>query len=227
MFEFIGKKLLLLIFVVSGLSVSAQYYYASYNYYTIGLKGGYDNYTYTFDENQSINYEAQPNFSIGVTGGYYISWLFEAHADLRYSTRNFNIRWSYPLDPQGAVPALSEYQLAYIQVPIQGRINAVYTNWVKLSLGTGLLTEFRLRPQERVTYQNGSISESQKSWLTKDFTAVLVGIPFSANLKINLSRHVALEFSGYYYLYLNKMHQVYMTKPGSSLGFYGGVFYEW
>ena len=226
---FQGIKIIILIFVfsISVFKAGAQYYYASYNYYTVGFKGGYDVYSYDFDPGQNVSYEAQPNFSLGVTGAYYATFLIELHADLAYSTRNFNVRWHLPDDPEGMVPALSEYKLAYIRVPLQARINAIYLNWVKLNLGAGIMPEFRLRPQEKVTYQNGSTSESQDAWLTKNFTSVLVAVPFSANLKINFSRHVAMELSAYYYLYLNEMHKEFMLKPGSAYGFYAGMFYEW
>ncbi len=227
MFQSIRNKVLILFFLIISINVSAQYHYASYNYYTLGVKGGYDIYNYSFDNSQHISYEMRPNFSFGVSGGLYLSYLFELHADLRYSIRNFNILWDYPHDPSGMIPALSEYQLSYIQVPIQARINALYFNWVKLNIGVGLMPEFRLRPGETITYQNGSTSESQKTWLTKNFSSVLLAVPISANLKFNLSRHVAIEISANYYYYFNKMHTEYMTKPGSAFGFYTGMYYDW
>lgn len=227
MFQNIRNKALILFFLIISTTASAQYYYASYNYYTLGVKGGYDMYNYSFDKTQQISYEMMPNFSFGVSGGLYLSYLFELHADLRYSIRNFNIRWDYPQDPTGLVPARSEYKLSYVQIPIQGRINALYFNWFKMNIGIGIMPEIRLRPSETVTYQNGTTNESEDAWLTKNFTSVLVAVPISANFKFNLSRHVAIEASANYYYYLNKMHSDYLTKPGYAFGFYAGVFYDW
>lgn len=227
MFQSIRSKGLLLFFLIVSSAASAQYYYASYNYYTIGVKGGYDVYNYSLDKSEQISYEMQPNFSVGASGGLYLSYLFELHADLRYSMRNFNIRWDFPQDPTGQVPARSEYKLSYIQLPIQARINALYFNWFKMNIGVGIMPEVRLRPGETVTYQNGTTSKSEDSYLTKNFSTVLVAIPISANFKFNLSRHVAIEVSANYYYYLNEMHTDYMTKPGTAFGIYTGVYYDW
>ena len=214
-------------FMIAAFASNAQYNYGSFNYYTLGAKGGYDVYNYTFDEVQQMSYDIQPNFNFGISGGLYLSYLLELHADFRYSIRNFNLKWDYPIDPTGQVPAYSEYKMSYISVPVQLRFNAIYARWVKLNIGVGLMPDFRLRPQETVTYQNGSTNESNKTYLTKNFTSVLVAVPMSANLKINFSRHTAIEFSANYYYYLNKMHKDYMTKNGTAFGFNVGFFYDW
>jgi len=227
MLQLFRNFIILFFLLFVGLQSNAQYNYGSYNYYTLGVKGGYDIYDYSFDESQQMAFLVQPNFNFGISGGLYLSYLLELHADFRYSIRNFDLKWDYPQDPTGQVPALSEYQMSYISVPIQLRINAIYAKWVKLNFGVGIMPDFRLRPQETVTYQNGSTNESNKSYLTKNFTGVLVAVPLSANLKINFSRHVAIELSANYYYYLNKMHKDYMTKNGAGYGFNAGVFYDW
>ena len=227
MFQKVINKLLLVVLLFASSISYAQYNYGAYNYYTLGFKAGYDIASYSFDEAQQMTYIQQPNLNFGVSGGYYISYLLELHADFRYSIRNFDLEWNYPADPTGQVPALSEYKISYISVPVQLRLNALYLRWVKLNIGAGLMPDFRLRPSETVTYQNGNVSESNKSWLTKGFSGVMVSVPLSAHLKINLSRHFAIEASATYYYYLTKMHQDYMTKPGTTIGFNAGFFYDW
>jgi hypothetical protein len=221
------KVIFLFLFSLLSTGAYAQYNYGAFNYYTLGVKAGYDIYSYSFDETQQMTYEVQPNFNFGVSGGLYLSYLLELHADFRYSIRNFNLKWDFPQDPTGQVPALSEYKMSYISVPVQLRLNAIYLKWVKLNIGVGLMPDFRLRPQETVTYQNGSTSESNKTYLTKNFAPVLIAVPMSANLKINFSRHIAIEFSGNYYYYLNKMHTDFMTANGTAIGFNAGFFYDW
>lgn len=227
MSRIIKNVVILFIFMVLAMGSFAQYNYGSYNYYTLGVKAGYDVYNYSFDETQQMTYDMQPNFNFGVSGGLYLSYLLELHADFRYSIRNFNLKWDFPQDPTGQVPQYSEYKMSYISVPMQLRFNALYMKWVKLNVGIGLMPDFRLRPQETVTYQNGNINESNQTHLTKNFSSVLVAVPMSVNLKINFSRHMAIEFSGNYYYYLNKMHKDYMTKNGTGFGLNAGFFYDW
>jgi len=227
MLQFYRSFIVIFFILFYGLQSNAQYNYGAYNYYTLGVKGGYDVYDYSFDESRQMYHIVQPNFNFGISGGYYLTYLLELHADFRYSIRNFDLRWDFPEDPLGEVPAFSEYKLSYISVPIQLRINAIYARWVKVNVGAGLMPDFRLRPYETVIYQNGNTNVSKHSYLTNNFTGVLVAIPLSVNLKINFSRHIAIEFSANYYYYLNKMHKDFMTKAGKAYGFNAGFFYDW
>lgn len=186
---------------------------------------GPDFYMYNFDESKKVTYSPQTNFSIGAHGAYYVSWVFEVHASINYSSRNLTLLWDFPSSPDAL--AESYYKMNYINIPIEARINALYFNWLKLNFGIGLMPDFRFRPKEYLTYQDGSTSESLKFWNTKNFRSVLIAVPLSANFKFYLGRHYTLEFSGSYYMYLNKMHKDYLKQPGQAVATRVVLSYEW
>ena len=220
------KKIVLIFgFVFSVFALMAQYNYNKYNYYSVGISMGPDFYMYDFDKKMNVKEDPQFNFSVGVHGAYYVTWVFEVHASINYSTRNLSLIWDYPSSPDAL--AESYYKMSYINIPIEARVNALYFSWMKLNFGFGLMPDFRFRPKEFLTYQDGTTSESVKFWNTKNFRSFLVAAPVSMNFKFYLGRHYTIELSGSYYLYLNKMHKDYLNKPTTALATRIGMAYEW
>ncbi|OYT10670.1 MAG: hypothetical protein B6I18_07910 [Bacteroidetes bacterium 4572_112] len=226
------KFLSILIILLFTLNISySQYTNNSYNYYSVGIKMGPDYYKYTMNEDKDISIDMKTNYSAGISGAYYISWLFELHASVYYSNRDFAIDWHYPNigvgpnDPE--VLIRTEYTMQYISIPMEARINALYLNWMKLSFGTGLLTDWRFKPQETQYYNNGKIIVSEQYWQTKDFTRVLLAVPLSANMKVYLGQHLSIEASAAYYFYLNRMQTDYFSKPANAFVPRLAFFYEW
>ena len=225
------KIFLLLIILFSVSSAFSQYNYNKFNYYTVGLKLGPDFYFYNMDENKNGTFDNNFDYSIGVSGGYYFSWLIEFHGAAYYSNRNFAIDWHYPGIPVGPndpkVLTRSEYRISYLNFPLEARFNVLYLNWMKLNVGTGIMPDFRFKPRETQYYNNGDIVDSDQYWQTKDFTRLLIAIPFSLNFKFYFERHISMEVSGSYYLYLNRMQEDFLTKPGSAVATRLAVYYEW
>ena len=204
------KHFLLLFIILFSVNRSfSQYNYNKFNYYTVGAKLGPDFYFYDMDENKNGTFDNTINYSIGVSGGYYFSWLFEFHGAVYYSNRNFGIDWSYPGIPVGPddpkVLTRSEYKMSYINFPLEARFNLLYLNWMKLNVGTGIMPDFRFKPRETQYYNDGDIVESEQYWQTKDFTRVLFAIPVSLNFKFYYDRHISIEASCSYYQYINRM----------------------
>jgi hypothetical protein len=212
-------------FVLFVFSLKAQYNYNKYNYYSVGIKTGPDFYDYSIDKNKLAEVSPNINFSVGVSGAYYVTWFFEVHGSINYSSRNLTLDWLFPPNPDAL--AVSEYKLHYINIPLEARINALYLNFMKLNFGLGLMPDFRFRPKEFLTYQDGHTEESIKYWGSKNFRSVLIAVPMSMNMKFYLDRHYTIELSGSYYMYLNKMHKDYLDKAGTALALRLGFFYEW
>lgn len=219
------RIIFILFFIAVGYAVFAQANYNKYNYYSVGIKLGPDFYNYDLDQSKLMSLEPSTNFSFGVTGAYYVSWVFEVHGNINFSSRNLTLLWDFPEAPDAL--AKSEYKLNYINIPLEARVNALYFNWMKLNFGMGLMPEFRFRPREFLTYQDGSSAESFKFWGTKNFKSFLFAIPLSMNMKFYLDRHLTIEFNASYYLYLNKMHTDYLDKPANALATRIGISYEW
>lgn len=215
-----------LIFVLV-FTANAQRGYASYNYFSAGMKSGIDIFNYKIDPNQQAELTSQLNLGFSGSFAYYYSWLFEFHGDFMISSRSFELKWNYPIDPQGLAPAFSVHRVPYVSFPMQARINALYFDRFKLNIGAGIMPEFRLRPKEVITYQNGAEEQSYQSRLSNNFNAILFAFPFSANLKIYLSKNYALEASANYLLYMNKLNSVYLSEPSPALSYRLGLFYEW
>ncbi|MBN2745782.1 MAG: hypothetical protein JXR34_03575 [Bacteroidales bacterium] len=207
---------------------SGQYNYGVYNYYTAGLKMGYEMYSYKMDPSRNVKHEILPNYSFGITGGWYYRYWLEFHADILFTKRDLRVKWLYPADPFGTVPLYSDYKLAFITIPIQARANIIYTRNYKLNFGVGILPEFRFRPpREIVTYQNGVEAESFDSFLVKDFRRLLFGFPISLHNKINFNRHYSTEISFNYMWYVTKMNKVLMDGPGVGYYFNLAFYYDW
>lgn len=220
----------ILVFSFIVIASYGQYNYNKYNYYSVGVKLGPDFYSYTIDDGKNADIVPEFNFSLGVSGAYYVTWNFEVHAAIYYSRRKFAIDWNYPgisigLDPK--VRVRSDHYMNYINIPIEARINALYLSWMKLNFGVGIMPDFRFKPREKTTYNTGDIVDSDQYWGSKHFTRILIAFPLSMNLKFYLSRHITIEASAYYYLYVNRMHKKYLTKPGNAIAPRLGVFYEW
>jgi hypothetical protein len=207
----------------------AQYNYGVYNYYTLGVKMGYDVYSYKMDPERHVEHKVLPNYSFGVSGGWYYRYWLELHGDILYANRDFTVNWLYPLDPSSLrVPASSDYKLAFISIPLQARANFIYTRQFKMNFGVGIMPEFRVRPpREIVRYQNGYTEESFDSFLTGDFRRFLFGVPISLHTKINFDRHYSMEISMNYMWYLMRMNKVLMN--GSGVGYYFNLafYYDW
>ncbi len=208
-----------------GLLAKGQYNYNKYNYYALGFHLGQDIYNYNFDEAKKMTEDQQFNYSFGITGGYYYNWLIEFHGAINFSSRNLLLNWDYPSSPDALKSSF--YKLRYINLPFEARFNVLYLQWMKLNVGAGLMFDFRFRPKEFLTYQDGSEVESIKYWNTKKFSRVLVAFPLSLNWKIYINRNYTIQLSGSYYLYANRMHKEYLAKPATAYITRLGVFYEW
>jgi len=215
----------ILLFVFFGNIAKGQYNYNKYNYYVLGVHFGNDIYQYNFDESKKMIEKPQFNYSFGISGAYYYSYLIEFHGSLNFSSRNLKLNWNYPTSPDAL--STSFYKLRYINIPLEARINALYLQWMKLNVGAGIMFDFRLIPKEFLTYQDGSEKESIKYWRSKKFTKVLVAMPLSLNWKIYINRHYTVQLSGYYYLYVNRMHREYLSSPAKATAARLGVYYEW
>ncbi len=222
----IMKKVLLflLLFFASGL-LKAQFNYNKYNYYSLGVHLGPDFYNYSFDKAKKLTESPQFNYSFGVSGAYYYNWLIEFHGSVNFSSRNLSLNWSFP-DSSDALKN-SYYVLRYINIPLEITVNALYLDWMKLNFGVGVMPDFRIRPREFLTYNNGQVSESVKYWNSKKFTSVLVAFPLSMNLKFYINRHYTIQLSAVYLIYANEMHREYMTKSATAINSRLGVYYEW
>jgi hypothetical protein len=206
----------------------AQYNYGVYNYYTAGLKGGYDIYSYKMDPTRFVEHQVMPNYSVGISGGWYYRYWIEFHMDILLANRDFTVKWLYPEDPGSLVSAYSDYKVTFLSFPMQARANFVYTRHFKMNFGAGIMPEFRTKqPREIVTYQNGEVRESFDSFLVKDFRKALFGFPFTLNGKINFNRHYSTELSASYIWYVVKMNKVLMDKPGVGYYFNLAFYYDW
>ena len=219
------KLFIVIVFIVSFASVQGQYNYSKFNYYSLGLRLGPDMFSYDLDEVKNITKDDNFNFTIGVEGAYFITWLFELHASINWSSRNMTLLWNYPTDPDAL--AKSEYKLNYLNVPIEIRFNALYLNWMKLNIGAGIMPDFRFRPKEFLTYQDGRVDESIKFWSTKNFTSVLFAFPLSVNATIYINRHYNIALGVGYNVYVNKIHKDYLVSPANSLIIRAGMSYDW
>ena len=220
-----NRIFIIVVFVFSFMSMKGQYHYSKFNYYSLGLSFGPDMYSYSFDAAKNITNDDKFNYTIGLSGAYFATWIFEVHASLNYSSRNMTLLWDYPEDPNAI--AKSEYKLNYLNIPIELRVNALYLNWMKLNLGVGIMPDFRFKPKEILTYQDGNTQESIKFWGTKNFAPFLFAFPFSANLRFYLNRHYTIGFGASYYLYVNKMHTNYLTSPANAVTIRAGLYYDW
>lgn len=189
---------------------------------------GYDIYSYKMDPDRYVAHEVLPNYSLGVSGGWYYRYWLEFHMDIMYANRDFTVKWLYPEDPSGFVASSSKYKVAFISFPMQARANFLYTRYVKMNFGFGIMPEFRIRqPREIVTYQNGKVLESFDSYLVKDFRKALLGFPASLHTKFNFNRHYSSEISASYILYIVKMNKVLMNGPGKGYYFNIAFYYDW
>jgi hypothetical protein len=209
------------------MSAYSQHGYAHFNYYSVGGKLGYDYYNLTLDKYLNGTVNSQSSFNISASGAYYATWLFEFHGDVRFSYRSLNFNWTNPKDPEGLAIQSSSYGIGYFSIPFEARINAVYSNAVKLNFGIGLMPELRLRPHEEVVYQNGSTIVSEDIWQTKGFRVLALGAPLTAELKFYLSKHYTISTSLTYIQYLTNLHKYYFSSKPSALEFRAGFFYEW
>jgi hypothetical protein len=215
----------LLWFCFVALNLNAQYNYNKFNYYSLGIKAGPDFYTHTLDPNKKMTIDPTFNMSVGISGAYYVVWYFEVHGSIQYSSRNISFIHTLSTNPDALF--LSEYKISYLNIPLEGRFNVLYNNIVKLNLGIGLMPDFRFRPKEFLTYNDGQRIESIKYWSSKNYTKVLFAFPASAHAKFYLDRHYTLEVGGTYYFYMNRMHKEFFTQPSNGLAIRLGVFYEW
>ena len=214
--------------ILASKNLVAQYNYGAFNYYTAGVKMGYEFYSYKMDASRHVAHKILPNYSFGVSGGWYYKYWLELHGDILFAKRDFTVEWLYPEDSQGFVPASSDYKLAFISVPLQARANFIYTRYFKMNIGVGIMPEFRVRPpREIVTYQNGLIQESFDSFLAKDFRKLLFGFPLSLHSKINFNRHYSTEISFNYMWYVVRMNKVLMDGPGTGYYFNLAFYYDW
>jgi|GEM_PF-2506318 hypothetical protein len=222
-----GFRLLIvfLLMMVGIGTISAQYHRKKFNYYTIGVKLGPDFINYKIDPNKNFSDIPKLNFSVGVSGGYYYYWLLEFHGALLYSSRNWYLDWTLSENPEAIDE--TKYVLQYISLPLEARYNVLYLNEWKVSVGTGIFFDFRLKPKEYKFYNDGSFQESVKYWNSKNFTKILVGLPLTLNIKFYLDRHNTIELGGAYNLYFNRMHKDYLLKPGSSYTARLAFYYEW
>jgi len=218
---------LLLFGILISNQIKSQYNYRVFNYFTAGVKGGYEIYHYNMDPKRSVEHVVLPNYSFGLTGGYYLRYFIEFHIDLLYANRDFTVKWLYPNDPIGDVPAQSTYKVNYLSFPMQARFNFVYTNWVKMNVGVGIMPEIRLKPHEIVTFQNGKIAESFDDFLTKDFRRGLFAFPLSLHSKFSFNRHYSTEISANYFYYVVKMNKILMKSPGYGYSFFLSFYYDW
>jgi len=208
--------------------IKAQYNYGVFNYYTAGVKMGYDVYQYKMDPNRFVEHLILPNYSFGISGGWYYKYFLELHMDILFANRDFTVKWLYPEDPGGLVPAQSKYKVNYLSFPMQARFNFIYSRYFKMNAGVGLMPEFRIRkPREIVTYQNGIEQESFDDFLVNDFRKMLFGLPLSIHAKINFDRHYSMEFSASYIQYMVAMNKILMEKPGAGYYFNMAFYYDW
>ena len=226
------RKIYLFFFLVFSASIAfSQYNYNKYNYYSVGVKLGPDFYSYKMDDNKNGDFDPVFNYSIGVAGEYYFSWLIEFHGSVNYSSRNFAIDWYYPNIPVGPddpeVLIRTEHSMSYINIPLEARFNVLYLNWLKVNIGAGFMTDWRFKPGETQYYNNGKIIDSEQYWQTKDFTRVLVSFPVSLNLKFYIDRHSCVEVSTAYYFYVNRMQSDYLSKPANAITPRVAFYYEW
>lgn len=209
-------------------NTKAQYNYGVFNYYTAGVKMGYDVYQYKMDSNRFVEHIVLPNYSFGISGGWYYKYWIELHMDILYANRDFTVKWLYPDDPNGFVPAKSRYKVKYLSFPMQARFNFIYTRYFKMNGGVGIMPEFRIRkPREIVTYQNGVENESFDDFLVNDFRKALFGFPLSVHSKINFNRHYSIELSASYIYYVVRMNKILMDKPGAGYYFNMAFYYDW
>ncbi len=220
-----NKIIIIVGFLLSFISLKAQYHYSKFNYYSLGLSVGPDLYSYSFDEAKSITNDKKFNYTIGVSGAYYATWIFEIHASINYSSRNMTLLWDFPADSNAL--AKSEYKLSYLNIPIELRANILYLNWMKFNLGIGIMPDFRFRPQETLTFQDGESRVSVKFWGSKNFAPFLFAFPFSANFRFYINRHITVGIGASYYLYVNKMHTDYLSSPANALVIRSGFYYDW
>ncbi len=220
-----------LFFIVFTLSLKAQYNYSKFNYYAVGVKLGSDIYNYKMDDNKYGEFDRMFNYTVGVAGAYYYSWIFEFHGSINYSDRRFAIDWQYPYNSVGSLDpktlTRTEYRMKYINIPVEARINALYLGWVKLNFGVGIMPDFRFKPKETQYYNDGEILESEQYWRAKKFTRVLIAFPLSANAKFYLDRHYTIELSTSYYLYVNKMQKEFLSTPANAIIPKLAIYYEW
>ncbi len=225
------KIYIILFFMLLVFSLKAQYNYSKFNYYNVGIKLGPDFYSYKMDENKNGTFDQLFNYSIGVAGGYYYSWIFEFHASINYSDRRFAIDWHYPGIPVGPndpqVLIRSEYHMKYINIPMEARVNALYLNWMKLNFGVGIMPDFRFKPQEIQYYNDGTTIDSKQYWQAKDFTRVLIAFPLTMNIKFYIDRHISIEASAAYYFYVNRMQTDFQSNAANAVATRVAVFYEW
>jgi hypothetical protein len=208
--------------------VSGQYNYGIFNYYTAGVKTGYDVYSYSMDPKRMVEHEILPNYSFGISGGWYYKYWLEFHLDILLANRDFTVKWLYPPDPVGKVAAYSKYKLYFLSFPMQARANFIYTRYFKMNVGLGIMPEFRVRPpHEIVTYQNGDTRESYDDFLVNDFNRALFGFPMSLHAKFNFNRHYSMELSASYIYYVVRMNTVLMDKPGKGYYFNLAFYYDW
>ncbi len=220
-----------LFFVVLMLGVKAQYNYSKFNYYAVGVKLGGDIYNYKMDPAKNGSFDRMFNYTVGVSGAYYYSWIFEFHGSVNYSDRRFAIDWEYPLNSvePGDLRTLirSEYRMKYINIPLEARVNALYLGWMKLNFGVGIMPDFRFKPNETQYYNDGDIIESEQYWRAKKFTRLLIAFPITGNIKFYLDRHFTIEFSAAYYIYANRMQKEFLSKPANAIIPRVAMYYEW
>ena len=146
---------------------------------------------------------------------------------MKYAQRDLSVKWLYPADPDGRVPDKSLYKIGYLSFPMQVRANFLYQKYVKMNAGLGIMPEFRLRPREIVTYQNGQVRESFDDYLNTDFRRALLAFPMSIQARFNFNRHYNVELSVNYLYYVVRMNKYLMDKPGYGFGVYLGFYYDW
>lgn len=220
--------LALIFFLLFSIKSFSQYNYGIFNYYTAGVKVGYDLYSYNMDETRFVEHQVLPNYSMGISGGWYYKYWLELHMDILYANRDFTVNWLYPIDPSGLIPVSSDYKVAFLSFPMQARANFIYTRYFKMNVGLGIMPEFRVKqPREIVTYQNGKTLESYDSFLVKDFRKALFGFPASLHTKVNFNRHYSTELSVSYIWYIVKMNKVLMDGPGVGYYFNIAFYYDW
>ena len=221
------RLLLIITLLVCAVYLYAQPRYGKYNYYSAGARFTYDMYNYSELSGRNVDIRVRPAFSLGASAGYYASYLIELHGGYRVSWHKVDMDWILPDNPHSNAVDYSKYNLTYISVPLQARINVIYLRQFKLNIGAGLMPEYRIRQSETVTYANGLEFDTEDIHTTKEFRKWLVATPLSMHMKFNLNRHFAIELGGYFNYYLNRMIPNYMNKNGYTYSVSLGFYWDW